>query len=217
MIHESNFKVQSKEGAKAKGMFLHTSSSNKKLIVTFPGMGYTCDMPVLYYFREVALQHRCDIFSIQYYFQHTEVPFDVKSDLQQVHDDCYNLILQAVKDISSYDSVIFLSKSIGTVIAGKTALRFGEIPINHFFLTPISGTIAFIEKAKCVAIVGTEDHYFKEGDIERIKNMPLATVETIDGANHSLEVELNYEKSLSVLSHLLKLWNDYIVSDEMEI
>jgi len=68
MIHESNFKVQSKEGAEAKGMFLRSNNSNKKLIVTFPGIGYTCDMPVLYYFREVALQHKCDILSIQYYF-----------------------------------------------------------------------------------------------------------------------------------------------------
>ena len=48
MIHESNFKVQSKEDAEAKGMFLHSENSNKKLIVTFPGMGYTCDMPEFY-------------------------------------------------------------------------------------------------------------------------------------------------------------------------
>ena len=90
-----------------------------KLVVCFPGIGYHCDKPLLYYGRRVAESVG--------YKEYKNVEYvnrigNVKGDpvkMQAAFEDLYGQTEEILKDIdfSGYDSILFLSKSVGTIIA----------------------------------------------------------------------------------------------------
>lgn len=112
-----------------------------KLVVCFPGIGYHCDKPLLYYGRRVAE-------SIGYK-EYKNVEYvnrigNVKGDpvkMQAAFEDLYGQTEEILKDIdfSGYDSILFLSKSVGTIIATTYAERH-KIPCRHVLYTPLEAT-----------------------------------------------------------------------------
>lgn len=96
-----------------------------KLVVCFPGIGYHCDKPLLYYGRRVAESVG--------YKEYKNVEYvnrigNVKGDpvkMQAAFEDLYGQTEKILKDIdfSGYDSILFLSKSVGTIIATTYAER----------------------------------------------------------------------------------------------
>lgn len=107
----------------------------------FPGQNYSCELPLLYYAGKSAYDAGHDLFILEYGYQSTRRPFE-ETNVDKVIHECYNSIKQV---INNYDHVTFVSKSLGTYIAGKTAEIFTERTIRHLFLTPIKSTIPIIE------------------------------------------------------------------------
>lgn len=112
-----------------------------KLVVCFPGIGYHCDKPLLYYGRRVAESVG--------YKEYKNVEYvnrigNVKGDpvkMQAAFEDLYGQTEEILKDIdfSGYDSILFLSKSVGTIIATTYAERH-KIPCRHVLYTPLEAT-----------------------------------------------------------------------------
>ena len=163
-------------------------------------------MPLLYYVRDASLQAGCDVICLQYFFQCSQVKYNHVDDFLQVCDDCYRAIHHFVHDANTYENIVFLSKSLGTLFAGEAAALFGEKNIRHFFLTPLPETIPYIEKLESIVIAGSKDSYFSKENIESIRGLPLPTVKIIDEADHSLENAQDYAHSVTILSNILDLW-----------
>ena len=152
--------VTSKNNITVDNLFFKNEKPTEALIVVFPGNGYACDMPLLYYCTEAALQLGYDVINLKYFFQCSETEFENNdADYRQVIDDCYSQLKNNVLNENSYKNIVFASKSLGTIFAGETALLFSEVEINHFFLTPLAGTIPHIEKSACTVVVGKDDNH----------------------------------------------------------
>ena len=169
----------------------------KQLLVIFPGLGYGVNSPLLYYadfFFETKRYHRIHID----YSNHLQ---DLSLDLQVRLEHLRKYELEQVYAIpwDEYDSVVFLSKSIGTVEAGWLADQL-HLPVKHIFLTPIAEALPYCTSTATV-IMGTKDkHYSAYHQHCSTHNIPALF---LPNANHSLEVDDDPLKSIELLNEYL--------------
>ena len=89
-----------------------------KLAVFFPGIGYTCDKPLLYYGAKLAMERGYEIIRVQY----GNFPPNVKGDAAKMYQ-CYVSAREQAEGIlrdvdwELYSDIVFFSKSVGTTVA----------------------------------------------------------------------------------------------------
>lgn len=89
------------------------------IVVFFPGIGYHCDKPLLYYSRKLAQESGYEkIVSLSYSYDGKNIRGN-EQKMQEAFDSLYEQAgndLAAI-DFTQYSEILFVSKSIGTVIA----------------------------------------------------------------------------------------------------
>lgn len=160
-----------------------------KIAVAFPGIGYTCDRPLLYYSKKLAK-------SLGYTVR--DVPYDgfaSKKNMignEALMREAYEHALAEAEKLlcgirwQDYERVVFLSKSVGTAVAAAYA-REHRISAKHIYYTPLAGTFEVMEEKSGIAFHGTADPWASDEAIEkgcRAKGIPLTI---IPESNHSLE------------------------------
>ena len=97
----------------------------KRLAVIFPGIGYHCDKPILYYSRKLAKEQEYkEIISLEYSYTEKNIRGNEKR-MKEVFDVLYQQaekLLETI-DFSKYENVLFISKSVGTVISSAYAQK----------------------------------------------------------------------------------------------
>ena len=94
----------------------------KRLAVFFPGIGYTVDKPLMHYSRRLAEKHGFEICLLPY----GGFPKKVKGDKDKMQES-YKIALKQTKemlsdiDFEDCDDILFVGKSIGTIVAAKIA------------------------------------------------------------------------------------------------
>ena len=124
----------------------YTAGADKnapKLAVIFPGIGYTADKPLLYYTTHLAKKHSYHIQTVSY----GALPENIKGDsakMKQAFELACEQTEQLLHDIdwSSYGSILFISKSIGTAISSAYAFRH-NLKVKSILFTPLAETFSF--------------------------------------------------------------------------
>lgn len=167
----------------------HTAGADKnapKLAVVFPGIGYTADKPLLYYTGRLASKHGYQIRTVSY----GTLPENVKGDPEKMKQ-AFDLAQEQTErslgsiDWNSYGSILFISKSIGTVISSAYASRH-DLTVKSILFTPLAETFSF-PLAGSIAFHGTADPWAETNSIRELaaqKDVPLFLTQN---ANHSLE------------------------------
>lgn len=170
-----------------------------KIAVLFPGIGYTCDKPLLYYSAKLAAEKGFEVVRVPY----GNFPSNVKGNAEKMYQSFVSAREQSediLKDVDwgSYDEIVFFSKSVGTVVALSYASEHG-IDARQVLYTPLKETFKFpvaaegsadasdAGKSRAIAFHGTGDPWAVTEDIVRIceeKGVPLYLTKD---ANHSLE------------------------------
>ncbi|WP_164669736.1 hypothetical protein [Virgibacillus doumboii] len=206
MISQSFVETNSVWGVSIKNQFLKHEASSDCLAVFFPGKEYSCQGPLLHYTRKACLLSGCDTLSLTYGFQAANT--SLTSD--QI-DDLVEDTLETIDSIAAeYEKIIFVSKSLGTLVAGIVSEKLNRKHIHHFFMTPIPKTIKYIENSTGYVVVGDRDDLFSEENIEKINNIKGIKSLIIPGAKHSLELDDDYKKSLEILSLITDTCSDLV-------
>ena len=170
-----------------------------KIAVLFPGIGYTCDKPLLYYSAKLAAEKGFEVVRVPY----GNFPSNVKGNAEKMYQSFVSAREQSediLKDVDwgSYDEIVFFSKSVGTVVALSYASEHG-IDARQVLYTPLKETFKFpvaaagaadasdAGKSRAIAFHGTGDPWAQTEDIIKIceeKGVPLYLTKD---ANHSLE------------------------------
>lgn len=167
--------------------------STNKLAIFFPGIGYHCDKPLLYYSRKLADEAGYkSILTLDYSLAGSNITGNIRGDKEKMQQAFYYLYKQAAKQLSSvnwsdYDEIIFISKSIGTVIASAFA-QHEKISCRQILYTPLCETYDF-RPQNAIAFLGTSDPWSnieKVTDISGEQKIPLFLY---PDANHSLETK----------------------------
>lgn len=184
---------------------IHTAGADQnkpKLAVVFPGIGYTADKPLLYYTTRLARHYGYQIRTISYH----SLPENVKGDpekMKQTFDIAFRQTEQLLQDIDwdSYGNILFISKSVGTVISSAYASRH-NLTVKNILFTPLAETFEFIQTGS-IAFHGTADPWAETDTVRSLadeKEVPLFLTEN---ANHSLETG-NVQTDLSILRTTLE-------------
>ena len=158
----------------------------KGIAVLFPGIGYTNDRSLLYFSGKLAENEGCKLLRISY----SGFPSGVKGDRKKMQKSFQIAKKQAEKqleDISweKYEDIVFISKSIGTVVSSTIAKEKG-LSVRSIVFTPLAETFVNLE-GRAIVFHGTADPRAETEEIAaacREKELPLFITEE---ANHSLE------------------------------
>ncbi len=157
---------------------------SKKIAVIFPGMGYHCDKPLLYYSKKIAAKNEYEVIELNYDFEY-EVH---KSDKEKVFEDAYSKAVEILSevDFSAYSRIVFIGKSIGTVVAAKYNIDY-DVVAELIIFTPVPETFAFIQNADCIIFHGSNDPMCDTDIVVDYCEENCLTYGVIPKANHSLE------------------------------
>lgn len=180
-----------------------------KLVVCFPGIGYHCDKPLLYYSRKLSAAAGYDHTILTEYTCQKDGLRGNPAALRDAFDTLYaqaEAQLAAV-DWAEYDDVLFLSKSIGTAIAAAYAQRRG-IACRHVLYTPLALTFEFAPQ-HALAFSGTADPWIDLPQVLSLSRANHTPLYLYDNANHSLETS-DVLQNVDILKDALQKTADFL-------
>ena len=174
-----------------------TAEGNRTLGVLLPGIGYTCDRPLLYYTGRLLQEHGCDLLRVRY----GSIPGDGTA-INDVSASVLETIREALSP--SHIEIILVGKSYGTVVAGRLMSRLSRsCRVRMLLYTPVRATLSYMNGSGYLAFSGTKDDHLTAGDIDRWFGDNDPRIVSYDGANHSLEIPKDTFSSLEILEDLL--------------
>ncbi len=156
--------------------------------VLLPGIGYTCDKPLLYYSGKLTKSLGWDVIPVPY----TGFPGKIRGDRERMKQS-FEIALRQTEDMlkavdwREYDPVVFISKSIGTTVAVRYADACG-ISCQHVLFTPLEETFS-VPVRDAIAFHGTADPWADTDRIQRLCKKAKIPLYVIENANHSLEID----------------------------
>ena len=189
-----------------------------KLVILFPGIGYNCDKPLLYYGRKLAEQEGYECRMVPYVY---DGDARIRGDRERMKKAFESLYAQAAEMLSGveygqYEEVLFLSKSVGTVIAAAYAKELREkgiLPgagfwLRHVLYTPLEYTFQY-EPENAVGFLGTADPWCVPEEVFRLAKKQGVPMHAYEGANHSLETADTFA-NLRVLADIMTKTKEFL-------
>ena len=184
----------------------------KKIVCLFPGIGYTCDKPLLYYSAKLFRGLGWEVVPVPY----GGFPSGAKGDSGKMRR-CAELALDQAEEMlrgidwNGYPDILFIGKSVGTVACAAYAQRHG-IACRQVLFTPVEETFRYV-RGDAVVFHGTADPWADTKAVEECcARLGLPLHET-EGANHSLETG-DVEKDIRELKRVMKLVREFAAETE---
>lgn len=194
--------------------FFRQDDEADHLAVVFPGMGYTCQMPLLYYPTRLLRDLGADVLWVEY--DHLQRPeFRSLPDADQDNWFFADVAAACGAGLAArpYRRLTLVGKSLGTQAMGHVlAARLAPagVDISAVWLTPllrIERLRAQIAETPTPAlfVIGSEDpHYDRALLDEVVRTAAGGGVElVVQGAGHSLEIAGDVRRSLRALEDVL--------------
>ena len=189
--------------------FIKHKTPSDRLALIFPGLRYTCDMPLLYYSTELLLERGCDVLQLWIDFKAPEFGRISQAELTQHLLEYSEALLIAGKNGGTYNDLLLVGKSLGTltmtlmltndqVFLNETTIWFTPL-VN---LPPVSQVMLSLSGPAFIA-GGDADPTFEQEAVSQIKAKPNTTVTVLKDANHSLEIPGDPIRSLQILSRVM--------------
>ena len=181
-------------------------SESKKLAVIIPGIGYTKDKPILYYSSKLLKESGYEILDITFSGMPEGIFKDDNLKLLAVKL-AYEQITEQLSDMnfSEYEDVVFVGKSLGTIIAAKY-VSDNNINAKQIWYTPLEKTFSFDSK-NVLAFIGNADPW---SDINAIRSeAEKCGVDLVEyeACNHSLESGDILKDITTLEDSLRKVWD----------
>ncbi|OQB22811.1 MAG: Alpha/beta hydrolase family protein [Firmicutes bacterium ADurb.Bin182] len=152
----------------------------RNLAVIFPGKNYNADKPLLYYARNMLEENGFETVNIDYGELPDEKMAAFHTAMERIREQLNGISLE------DHGNIVFVSKSMGTVLAGAAAKEL-KLPVKHIYFTPVDSSLPFMT-GEGIAFSGTRDPHI---DIESLKaecKRKNISLYVFEGADHSLEV-----------------------------
>ncbi len=180
----------------------------KKLAVFFPGRRYGVDCPLLYYAEKICRNHGYETILLHYSeYRDVKDMVSISENIKQVKKYLEQRLAQVCWE--EYERIVFVSKSIGTVLAGYTEQK-NHLHVHHIYLTPLAETFPYMKKENTMVIAGTEDPYLPAAKLQQFCKENGIEVRWIQGVRHSLEEE-SVRKTLLYLEQIMEWIEEFMV------
>lgn len=184
-----------------------------KLCILFPGIGYHCDKPLLYYSSRLARANGFDVIALKY----SDFPEGAKGNAEKMRTAAEHALRQSEEQLANtdfmlYNNVVLIGKSIGT----KAALAFREkhrLSAKAVLLTPLEMTFVH-DTSRCIAFHGTSDQWAATSEIERLCREHDVPLFEYSNANHSVESDDVY-LNLDYLRDIMEKTDCFLRNDNI--
>lgn len=158
-----------------------------KTAVVFPGMGYTKDRPLLYFGGKLAVRHGYELIHLDFSgLDWSKEKLKDMDFMMQTLNECLRRTQAAIADKDPQTEFIFISKSIGTVVAAAYAARNG-LNVRHICFSPLEYVGRYIADESGIMFYADADPFAGYEAIEKICDEKKLERFLIHGGNHSLE------------------------------
>jgi len=196
-------------------IFLRHTQPTPSLAVLFPGLNYTCDMPLLYFLTSLLTNHQMDVLQVR--TDYTGTAFQSLS--RQEQDNWFaadaQAAIQSVYPSLGYAKVLLVGKSIGTLALAHLVDSELLHTTAMLWLTPLLHNPWLVEQACQVQgpalFIGSRgDHSFDEKVMAYIQRKISCDTLILEGANHGLEYPGSWRKSLKALENILEYTESFL-------
>ena len=179
---------------------------SRKLLIEFPGRNYSCDRPLLYYCGKIFADRGYDVIQLDYNFRLR----GNKDDIPSLIEEAKEIVLKQLDmvDFSSYDDIVFVSKSMGCAVAGFCEEHY-NLRARHVFLTPVDASLKYMRRGKCIVIAGKEDMILESRKLKIYcvgQDVPLKQFEEV---GHSLEHPSDINKTFAILMVIIRMFKEF--------
>ena len=197
--------------------FFQQGEATEQVAILLPGLGYTCDMPLLYYASELLLGLGADVLLVEYAYGRRP-DFHAASDAEKRHwlfaDTA--AACRAALAKRPYRKITIVGKSLGTRAMGHlltTEPAFAGA--SAIWLTPLlrdDHLLAQIEQSArpSLFVIGTADAHYDRGLVAQVGGATGGAVVVIDGADHSLEIAGDIVGSVRLMERIVRAMQQFL-------
>ncbi len=178
----------------------------KKIAILFPGRNYSCDKPLLYYAGQVFRTRGFDVVRLSY---NTQLKTD-KEDVEGLIDEAWPMVKEQLSKInfSAYKDIVFVSKSMGTTLAGRAEESF-QLPVRHIYLTPVASALKYMRTGHCIVIAGKNDKMLDERKLRIFCAQENVALKQFDSVGHSLECFEDMSVTFAILMVIVRMYKEF--------
>ena len=196
-------------GKSVPNVFLQQKESADTLAIMFPGLRYTCDMPLLYYPSRLFAQRGADVLQVNSDYTQPEYQSASQGEQADWLTADAQAALRAGKAQRNYKRLILMGKSIGTLALAHLVSKSIEKGTITIWLTPLLRqqplvSAALLFKGPALYIAGTGDPIFASGPMQRIQDATGAETLIVEGADHSMEIPGDLLQSIQIMERILR-------------
>ena len=193
--------------------FRHEQASHLALI--FPGLRYTCDMPLLYYLTQVFLDHGIDVLHINSDYTTESVKALQPAERLQVMVTDAQAALATAFPGNGYTNLILAGKSIGTLSLAMLLASGAAAQAACIWLTPLLHYPFVVDSAVQhpgpeLFIASQADETFEIESMELIKKQKNVKTAVFEDGNHSLLISGDTFKSLDMINQVVHAYADFV-------
>jgi hypothetical protein len=183
----------------------HWTIGSDTLVVLLPGLGYTNQMPLMFYLNELARARKWDVLEVNYDYR--RVPRDTPSEEWGAR---FNADVRPVIDAAlargTYRQVVLAGKSIGTSVMATLLHRGFSGATAYLWLTPLLRAepvrTALMKHGPSLAVFGDSDFAVQDVDLAAIARGGVA-MSVMPGGDHGMMIEGNVPESIAALAHVM--------------
>ncbi len=204
--------------------FFRQSSETGHIAIVFPGVGYTCDMPLLYYSVLTMLDAGADVLQVEYAYNRLpdfrEIPDTERG--QWIAADATAARDAALRE-ASYTKVTLIGKSIGTRAMGYLlATNLHPAVVHTVWLTPLLRNDQLRAQIRqhrppSLFVIGTADPHYDAALLADVQEATGGDAIIVQGRNHSLEIAGDTPKSLDAIVQTIHALATFVANPEREI
>ena len=175
-----------------------------------PGLGYNCDMPLLYYPTKLLLARGAEVLQLRPDYATPEfqsLPGEERARRAGADALAALRVGLAQRD---YAQIVLVGKSIGTMaVAHLVSTEARLANAVTIWLTPVFRGRRVVEaatqfKGPALFVAGTADTLFDAEAMSKVRETTGAEVLIVQGADHSMEIPGDPLRSLGVLDQVVR-------------
>jgi hypothetical protein len=191
--------------------FFRQEGEARRLAIVLPGIGYTADMPVLYYPRALLLEMGADVLAVRYaYNENPEFSRLSGEERMRWVDADVDAASAAGLAQRPYEEITLVGKSLGTLAMAYLLEANDRLAgADCVWLTPVLADDRLRARIgqrrhHALFVIGTADPYYQPAWLDEVRQATGGDAMVVEGADHSLELAGSVDRSLDVMQQLVR-------------
>ncbi|QBD82405.1 hypothetical protein EPA93_43105 [Ktedonosporobacter rubrisoli] len=205
-------------GERVPNTFWRQEKEAEHIAVILPGIGYTCQMPLLFYATRVLQDQGADVLWVEYN-QRADFKAQAGAELAQLLNADVGAACQAVLTQRKYRQITIIGKSLGTLAMGAlltTDPRLAQA--KAVWLTPLLSRAALCAQIisygrRSLLVIGTADGHYDPAPLAEIQTATHSELLVIAGANHGMEIAGDVLQSLRAMEQIMQALQTFLSTE----